>query len=698
MKKLLLLIFLISSGCSSGVVNFDMKTLNRTDTSSTSAHTILSKDKKKFNIINLSKIFYGIEISEIRSNIDRILREEFYIEDFYEKEKVIWKRKTYGDIANLDFTDVFIENDDKGFTGIVNFKIPDFYNGYAYSSDNYSQKIDSLSISATFKDGILDGEFSVKFEDGKLSEKAFFKNGLLNGTVERYLKVNSGNIADLQKTTSFFDKEILYEKYNYKDGLLDGEYIRYGFPVSSLGQFEFTKDNLSKTIEQKSLFSNGVRDGLTEIFDLEGNLLISKQYNNGLLDGNSYYYSDNEDGNSSSIYFTKKYENGRLTKTIKNAFTFYDAKDFVLNNNIYGANQRLITSKITYFPNEDEKIPMYLFVSQPNDYWMPGKDQLCVISVFAEPSINGIEVLNVNCDNPVTIDKYWRNLPDYNYESTIPEKQIVYYAGLRTDGGDYDQGGFSRFYDDELFNLNEPTINLSNESVLKIEEVIVGEKAYFTLNFKNKGSKSLKIKKIKTDKLLKIKNRFSKDIPPNESLLLEIELLTSNLKGTKEGYTFYNFPVTIEHNSPFPFYDGIQMQKQYFKTINLIVEKVTNPKKLEMKNKVLDNRIGQGQIDILEKWKGYWISKKYGDECGDSKYHTTIWKANEDNSDYEFYKKDRWYLSFYEGSYMITGLALNSNTLNFKVVDENFEETQFKMKIDNNNLYNPNWGKLEKCE
>jgi len=410
MKKLIFLLFLISSGCSSSVVNFDMKTINRTDTSYSKSeiHSILSKDKKKFRIINLSKIFYGIEISEIRSNLDRILREEFYIEDFYEKEKVIWKRKTYGDIENLDFTDVFIENDDKGFTGIVNFKIPDFYKGYAYSSDNYSQKIDSLNISATFTDGILDGEFSVKFEDGKLSEKAFFKNGLLNGTVERYLKIKSDITdkvnenyeritdtlfdVDLQKITSFFDKEILYEKYNYKDGLLDGEYIRYGFPVNSLGEFEFTKDNLSETIEQKSLFRNGVRDGLTEIFDLEGNLLISKQYNNGLLDGNSYYFSDNEDENSSSLYFTKNYKNGVLIKTIKNKYTFNDAKNFI-ENNLSGANQRLVGSKTTYFPVEDEKMPLYLFLSIPNDYWMPGKDQLCISTILAESS-NGIEIKN----------------------------------------------------------------------------------------------------------------------------------------------------------------------------------------------------------------------------------------------------------------------------------------------------------------
>ena len=47
---------------------------------------------------------------------------------------------------------------------------------------------------------------------------------------------------------------------------------------------------------------------------------------------------------------------------------------------------------------------------------------------------------------------------------------------------------------------------------------------------------------------------------------------------------------------------------------------------------------------------------------------------------------------------MITSVDLNLDTLNLNVVDENFEEETFKIEINNKNLVNPNWGKLERCD
>ena len=111
-------------------------------------------------------------------------------------------------------------------------------------------------------------------------------------------------------------------------------------------------------------------------------------------------------------------------------------------------------------------------------------------------------------------------------------------------------------------------------------------------------------------------------------------------------------------------------------------------------------------IDIfLEKWEGYWISKKYGDECGDSKYHTILWKAKKDggnsNSGYtdDWFKKNKWYLSIYGNDFIIDNIEFDENTgiMNLLVTDRNGEESIYNYSINNNNLVEKNWGLLDKC-
>ncbi|WP_066224823.1 toxin-antitoxin system YwqK family antitoxin [Formosa haliotis] len=112
-------------------------------------------------------------------------------------------------------------------------------NGKLYVGDwiYYHKNSDKIMITEHYNDqGKLDGERLVYYDNGKIAERAFYKNGLQEG-----------------KSTWYSEKEIPLKEFNYK---------------------------------------NDVLQGMSKYYDLEGNLIAEGAYKKGKKDGIWKYYKD----------------------------------------------------------------------------------------------------------------------------------------------------------------------------------------------------------------------------------------------------------------------------------------------------------------------------------------------------------------------------------------------------------------------
>lgn len=117
------------------------------------------------------------------------------------------------------------------------------------------QKIKTI----TLKNGVPHGELLIYGEDGSVSHKLNFVDGVLSGPAE------------------FFQNNQILMKTNFKNGLQDGETVM------------FLNEKKSSVMHCK----NGYLDGLFSSYDDQGNLVREANYTAGKMNGEcSVYYPD----------------------------------------------------------------------------------------------------------------------------------------------------------------------------------------------------------------------------------------------------------------------------------------------------------------------------------------------------------------------------------------------------------------------
>ena len=72
--------------------------------------------------------------------------------------------------------------------------------------------------------------------------------------------------------------------------------------------------------------------------------------------------------------------------------------------------------------------------------------------------------------------------------------------------------------------------------------------------------------------------------------------------------------------------------------------------------------VSRNNFDIIARWEGSWIPSV--ENCDlDSKSFVSIGKTSSEVDEDSFWKKNTWYLSGYEESYLISGIAVTKNSL-----------------------------------
>lgn len=177
--------------------------------------------------------------------------------------------------------------------------------------------------------GKLEGLAKV-YEDGKISEEKYFSNDVLNGSAKNYIYNNEGvliltqhknyNNSKLNGRKELYyiapntaNRLLSYTTYNndlkegafqevqgdsliigaYKNNKLNGEYKVFLDAKRMLvgGVISTTISQLSK--HSKGFYSNGLKTGLWEYYDITGSLIEKGKYQNNLKTGvwESYYYN-----------------------------------------------------------------------------------------------------------------------------------------------------------------------------------------------------------------------------------------------------------------------------------------------------------------------------------------------------------------------------------------------------------------------
>ncbi len=246
-----------------------------------------------------------------------------------------------------------------------------------------------IQIKATYKDNKLDGEYIMYEKDGSVLLNGIYKDGApYNGKLfgQNYLYDKDRNILFDGKLFDLNDHEII----NYKDGVIEGEYICY-------------HDSERSKISMITPYVNGKKHGIEKKFDENGNLIYSVEYQDDKKHGIEKRFCTN--GNISS---TMEYQNGMkygksqtfIYKKVVKKFDIHGIvkkKEMPINNliNEY-ANSRILGDQIVAGSNA----PMINIGSNE----VPG---------IIEDSQDMI--MNMNCDIMNTEDEFMKLLQERGF-------------------------------------------------------------------------------------------------------------------------------------------------------------------------------------------------------------------------------------------------------------------------------------------
>jgi len=151
-----------------------------------------------------------------------------------------------------------------------------------------------LMTELNYKNGILDGVAKGYYPNGQVRYSATYVNGKENGTRQAWTQegvlISEMNFKDnIANGVSklFDDTGALLSELNFKEGkLLNAEGQLY------TGEFEIKyKDGKPR---EKNTYVDGVLNGLSEVYDADGTLIIQETYKNGLRDGKSMEIIDDD--------------------------------------------------------------------------------------------------------------------------------------------------------------------------------------------------------------------------------------------------------------------------------------------------------------------------------------------------------------------------------------------------------------------
>ncbi|GHT97183.1 hypothetical protein FACS1894126_0740 [Alphaproteobacteria bacterium] len=153
----------------------------------------------------------------------------------------------------------------------------------------------SLISSVTVKNGVPDGETLLYDDQGQLTHRLLYENGVLSGPAEFFL----------------LGKPLM--NTNFKNGLQEGEVtffsngIKAGVAHFQGGRFEgdFTSIDAFGNITRVAKYAAGQQNGECTIYYPDGTVMEQSSYKNNVLDGDLVRYFPN--GN---IMETSSFENG----------------------------------------------------------------------------------------------------------------------------------------------------------------------------------------------------------------------------------------------------------------------------------------------------------------------------------------------------------------------------------------------------
>ena len=113
--------------------------------------------------------------------------------------------------------------------------------------------------------------------------------------------------------------------------------------------------------------------------------------------------------------------------------------------------------------------------------------------------------------------------------------------------------------------------------------------------------------------------------------------------------------------------------------------------------------VSRNNFDIIARWEGSWIPSVENCDLG-SKSFVSIGKTSSEVDEDSFWKKNTWYLSGYEESYLISGIAITKNSLEITTSSLQHyggivkSEKVIVLGISNSGeLINRQFGKLSNC-
>ncbi len=195
------------------------------------------------------------------------------------------------------------------------------------------------------KGGDIDGEY-LTYEEGKLSTRSFYTCGELEGVFEVYSpegKLTSSmsyirGILDGPATIRDDSGELL-QKLEYKKGLLDGVVTVYDNGLVQ-SRTTYAKDKKTGSFimygpqskpQIESMYINGELEGMTKVFDEEGQLLMDVPYQKGKRSGVAVEYNTLSGGIRTKTAFKNDKKHGDFLEfhedgSVRKKIVFEDGK------------------------------------------------------------------------------------------------------------------------------------------------------------------------------------------------------------------------------------------------------------------------------------------------------------------------------------------------------------------------------------
>ena len=359
---------------------------------------------------------------------------------------------------------------------------------------NHLNKIKEI---ATYKNGNLEGENSMNYDNGKkyidanfinnnlsgkydfyetngaLSERKYFKDGLLDGEYKSYFKVGKELLEfkipyekDLieGEALEYYADGSIYSKSNYINGVLSGKKTNYYFNQKESSEINYKNGALNGSY--KTYHSNGqvfeegqavkaFYEGTWKTYYASGVLQSEFDYKKGKL--NNVYVFYDTDG---KMHYDHLYENGNII-----AYTYYKKdgevlstgfkKDTILNFKGYSANGNLTSQGL--YNNSGSKVGEWKFYSDNGVLKSKGS--------FEKKRKNGNFYDYHKNGNVASISPYVNDVLEGYYTSNYKNKQLSAQGWYKAGNN---HGEWRHYYKDGTLQA----INFYHKSQLRLESVI----------------------------------------------------------------------------------------------------------------------------------------------------------------------------------------------------------------------------------